>query len=638
MTPERWLQIKTLFDKVLDHPAPQRQEFLDQTCREDDDLRREIESLLECANQIEDDFLAPLESNSATRTPTGFATSDEKTMPGKAELSLGEVIQNRYHIERELGRGGFSIVYLARETLYQAAGGPPISRPVVIKCLLSETIKSAWHHQKFQHEIEALSVIDHPGVVGLLEVGRLASGQPFLVMPFIDGNTLRTVIKPPGMEAAKAMQLIRHLCNALAAVHAKGIIHRDLKPENVMLLTAQTGETQAKLIDFGIAKLSVSQIGATTQQPVGAGTLKYMAPEQMLDGVTSPQSDIFALGIIVFEILTGQRPFDSNAATPFAVSRELSEQHQRGPHQSLAMLRPDLPPAVNDAVSRALAVSMQDRWATTLEFQINLEKAFANALPESESPLPAPVETSQTLGVNPFDTNLSPTNPAAPQSGLALHWQGWLVGFLAVAMLGFGFWRQMAVPDRNGSVPLVQPPPPTVRQNQVGWSLVVQKKIQGKPAGAPFSLFQEPVFSRSEDFLVRLNLTATQAGHLYVINQGPGEMAATEYVKVFPTPTANQNQSEIQAHRLVSIPEKSWLEFKGGTGTEIFWLVWSREPQPELENLPVGKLRPSETEKMRDFLSGQVGVPPGLGQVSNGQNFLEISGNLGVIPLKIERR
>lgn len=316
MTPKRWLQIKSLFHDVLDQPINQRQVFLEEACREDIDLRQEVESLLQCANQIEDDFLAPIEPNSGTRTPTRTDTLNEKTTPGKAELAPGEVIRSRYQIERELGRGGFSIVYLARETLYQAAGGPPITRPVVIKCLLSETIQSAWHHQKFQHEIEALSAIDHPGVVGLLEVGQLATGQPFLVMPFINGTTLRSVIKPPGMETAQAIQLIRHLCNALAAVHAKGIIHRDLKPENVMLMTTQNGEAQAKLIDFGIAKLSVSQIGATTQQPFGAGTLKYMAPEQLLDGITSPQSDIFALGIIVFEILTGRRPFDSKAATP----------------------------------------------------------------------------------------------------------------------------------------------------------------------------------------------------------------------------------------------------------------------------------------------------------------------------------
>lgn len=227
-------------------------------------------------------------------------------------------------------------------------------------------------------------------------------------------------------------------------------------------------------------------------------------------------------------------------------------------------------------------------------------------------------------------------NPAAAQSGLVRYWRGMLLGCLTFAILGLVLWRQLTVPTGTGSFPPAQPP--VVVHNQLGWSLVVQKTMKGKPDGEPFSLSQESVLSRSEDFLIRLNLTATQAGHLYVINQGPGQNAPTEYVKVFPTPTANQNQSAIQPSRVISIPEKSWLEFKGGTGTEIFWLVWSLETQPVLENLPVGKLRSSEAQRVRDFLAGQVAVSPDLGKVTNGQNFIRISGTLGVIPLKLERR
>jgi serine/threonine-protein kinase len=196
---------------------------------------------------------------------------------GAADLSAGQLLKDRYIIERELGRGGFGAVYLARDQQLH-------SKQVVVKVLLGEASKDSWTQRKFQQELEALARIDHPGVVGILDVGQTPTGQAFLVMQFVEGVTLRSIIQSGGIDLGRAAHILRQIGQALDAAHEKGVVHRDLKPDNVMLLSPAKGEEHVKLIDFGIAAVKQSQ-GLQSSQ--GARKPGVSSPLQPFDPLAS---------------------------------------------------------------------------------------------------------------------------------------------------------------------------------------------------------------------------------------------------------------------------------------------------------------------------------------------------------------
>ncbi|HEX8118041.1 MAG TPA: serine/threonine-protein kinase, partial [Pyrinomonadaceae bacterium] len=161
----------------------------------------------------------------------------------------GTVVAGRYLLERELGRGGIGVVYFARDRQL-------MDRPVVVKILLDLVLDAEageWVKRKFRQEVEALARIDHPGVVGVLHAGELADGKPYLVIQYVEGETLRSVMGPEGMELARVAGIVRQIGHALTGAHDRGIYHRDLKPENIMLQPLGDDEEHVKLIDFGIA-------------------------------------------------------------------------------------------------------------------------------------------------------------------------------------------------------------------------------------------------------------------------------------------------------------------------------------------------------------------------------------------------
>jgi TolB-like protein/Tfp pilus assembly protein PilF/class 3 adenylate cyclase/tRNA A-37 threonylcarbamoyl transferase component Bud32 len=310
MTAERWQQIKAIFDSVVECDPPARAEFLRQRCGSDGELQREVESLLAS-------YGAPAALPERPIVGAG-------AMAAAPVLAAPLVLKDRYEVDRELGRGGMSVVYLARDREL-------LAKRVVVKVLLEETSQDAWIRQKFQQEMEALARIDHPGVVGVLDSGLTAEGQRFLVMQYIEGVTLRNAIEPGGMNFVRAAGLIRQIGQALAAAHEKGVWHRDLKPENVML-QCLGGEDHVKLIDFGIAGIQNSQF--TGEKTKVAGSFNYMAPEQM-GGHPCAASDTYALGVVAYEILTGELPEPTGGA-----GLQLPERARRSIRQALS-LRPE---------------------------------------------------------------------------------------------------------------------------------------------------------------------------------------------------------------------------------------------------------------------------------------------------------
>ena len=291
-----------------------------------------------------------------------------------------EVWKNRYLIDRELGRGGVGIVYLARDQQL-------LSKPVVIKVLQDATNPDPYLQKKFKQEIEALARIDHPGVVGVLDVGETPDGKPFLVMQFVEGVNLRSEITSGGMDFRRTAHILHQVSKALAAAHDKGIYHRDLKPENIMVQRSGKAEEYVKLIDFGVAAVVDSRVVQKTQASKIVGTISYMAPEQLM-GRASPTSDIYSLGVIAFEMLTGQRP----------------EVSWSGPAKKPRELRSDIPAEAEEVILTALSFQPEKRPPTPRDFGDQMARALGVEVSVS-SPLPVvpvqapplPPSTSATL-------------------------------------------------------------------------------------------------------------------------------------------------------------------------------------------------------------------------------------------------
>ncbi len=281
---ERWERITRLFDAARALDPPERGAFLDSACGGDAGLRSEFESLL--ANDRYDSFLA---------------------RPASAELSnamrqavalpeAGQVLRGRYRLEARMATGGQALVYRAMDQV--------LSRPVVVKFLRTEGRGDNWLQSRLRQEMEVLARIDHPAVVGVLDSGELDDGSPFLVIEYIEGESLREALRNGPLGPQRAAAILRQTGAALSAVHALGIAHRDLKPENIMLQRLSDGTESVVLIDFGIAKIERSQLDPGTTTVTIAGTARYMAPEQ-LQGESSPASDVYSLALVACEMLCG---------------------------------------------------------------------------------------------------------------------------------------------------------------------------------------------------------------------------------------------------------------------------------------------------------------------------------------------
>lgn len=292
---------------------------------------------------------------------------------------IGEVLEDRYLIERKLGQGGFGVVYLAIDQKM-------ISRKVVVKVMHAEETKNEWSLKKFKQEIEALSRVSHPSIVGIFDSGETPAGIPFIVMQFVDGVSLRSVITPEGMPFWRASNIIAQMGRALSAAHQCGILHRDLKPENVMLQSLEGDDEHVKIIDFGVAKVKNSIVAVSTAKDRAVGTIAYMSPEQLLAQTLTPASDVYTLGVLAYELLTGRRPMNPDSAF------QLLELQRSGIRLKPSDLRPSLPKAAENAILKALSFEPSQRFERARDFCSVLANALTGDEAETEVRSPAKVE------------------------------------------------------------------------------------------------------------------------------------------------------------------------------------------------------------------------------------------------------
>jgi serine/threonine protein kinase len=285
---------------------------------------------------------------------------------------VGSILKDRYYISKELGRGNIGVVFLAHDRQLH-------SKPVVIKVLLDACSENQWFRKKFSQEIEALSRVDHPGVVNVTDSGVTPDGKSFLVMQLIKGENLRAMIRHNGMDFELVAAIVRQAGQALTAAHEQGIIHCDLKPENIMLQDLGEGQYQVKIVDFGVAKVKNSQV---VDAPLGtsvAGSAFYMAPEQY-EGRPCPASDVFALGVIAYEMLTGRRPFNPPS------QYQIIETIRSGVRISPQDLRPAIPDQAQELILKALSFGPACRPQRAREFGEMLAQALTAEEDQGTSP------------------------------------------------------------------------------------------------------------------------------------------------------------------------------------------------------------------------------------------------------------
>lgn len=254
---------------------------------------------------------------------------------------VGRVLADTYQIQRVVGEGGMGRVYEARHLRLRG-------RRFAIKVLHKEYARQPEVVSRFRREAEASSAIAHPNVIDVFDVGTTNDGQPYLVGEFLEGEELAVVLKRAGkFDAATAVHIARQVCRALAAAHAHGVIHRDMKPENVFV-HQKDGTLTAKVIDFGISKTSSNQTHVT-RTGVIMGTPSYMAPEQARGEKTDARTDVYAVGALLYHLLTGRKPFESEDAAVI-LTAVLTEQPLR-------------PRAIDSAIPEALELVVQHAMA-----------------------------------------------------------------------------------------------------------------------------------------------------------------------------------------------------------------------------------------------------------------------------------
>jgi predicted Ser/Thr protein kinase len=293
-----------------------------------------------------------------------------------------------YDIQREVGRGGMGVVYLATDRR--------LGRRVALKVIVPELAADAQFRQRFEREARVAATLEHPHVVPVYEAGE-QDGSLFIAMRFIDGRDLATEVRDHGRLAPDRLaRIVLQVAGALDAAHRSGVVHRDVKPANV-LLTGSGDDEQAYLTDFGLTREAASESGLTlTGQWVG--TVDYAAPEQILGEPTDARSDVYALGCLAFQALTGRPPYQgAPAARLFA--------HMNDPPPSACEARPELRPEVDAALVRALAKKPADRFQSAGD----LGRALAAALAGE-----APIEPEGTVARGPALTGVPAVEPADP--------------------------------------------------------------------------------------------------------------------------------------------------------------------------------------------------------------------------------
>src|SRR5271157_511533 len=414
MTPERWEQVKRLFEAAQELSPAERAPFLNGACPDDPELRNEVESLLSGDRHAGDFLEKPILAEAA---------ETENVAIRVGTLSLGQVLSGRFRVIRFLGQGGMGEVYEARDL--------DLGERVALKTIRPEIASQPLTMARFKQEIQLARRVTHPNVCRMFDLGRhrpppandpSAGVVTFLTMELLEGETLAARLRRVGrMTTAEALPLVQQMAEALAAAHDVGVVHRDFKPGNVMLVPAKSGDGKERAVvtDFGLAKAVVAAEQATSEGPASAvtasghmiGTLAYIAPEQLQGCEATTASDIYALGLVMYEMVAGKHPFPSDALFGGAYQR-LTQ-----PPPSPRVHVPDLDPQWEQAIMSCLEVDPGKRFASARSLAVALSSPRAVAeMPALERGEGSSSPLVGTRAVQQADVAASPATAGSVQA------------------------------------------------------------------------------------------------------------------------------------------------------------------------------------------------------------------------------
>ncbi len=356
MKPERWQQLKQIFQSALERDPAERSAFLNQACDGDPELRREVESLISSHDEA-GESIEMMGAEAATK----MLSAEQSSIEGK--------LIKHYRVLSRIGRGGMGEVFLAQDT--------KLNRKVALKLLRSDLTANEDRLRRFQQEAQAASSLNHPNILTIHEIGQ-DNALHFMATEYVEGETLREHTSRARMSLIQVLEVVVQVASALSAAHQAGIIHRDIKPENVMLRM----DGYVKVLDFGLAKLAepkaIDTMAATlpkvdTAPGLVMGTINYMSPEQARGLAVDARTDIWSLGVMMYEMTAGRQPFEGDTA-----SDVLSLILQKDP-VPLTNSLPEAPAELERIARKALRKDKEERYQTVKDLLIdlrNLRKAL----------------------------------------------------------------------------------------------------------------------------------------------------------------------------------------------------------------------------------------------------------------------
>ena len=306
MTPEKWKQIKDILEQAVEIDERDRSAFLDNACGDDEYLRREVESLLTFDNTNAD----RLEQNAFSTVIRGDADGDSLA---------GQEVGN-YRIVSELGAGGMGTVYLAERS------DGAFEQKVALK-LIKRGMDSTAILKRFINERQILASLEHPNIAHLIDGGAIDGGLPYFVMEYVDGETIAEFALRKNLNLREKLQLFLKVCAAVSFAHQNLVVHRDLKPSNILV----TRDGTPKLLDFGIAKLLKEETADNTATRNFIFTPEYASPEQVRSESLTTATDVYSLGVILYELLTGHRPYKTESRNINEIVRAICETEPERP-------------------------------------------------------------------------------------------------------------------------------------------------------------------------------------------------------------------------------------------------------------------------------------------------------------------
>lgn len=563
---ERMRRIQELFHASLERSGEARAQYLNQACADAPDLYAEVEALL-AAHDEDDDFLASSAQSTAilAEAPTQQLTRQ-----------MGQTISH-YQVISMLGKGGMGEVYLATDN--------SLGRKAALKILPARYTTNADLVHRFEREAKAASALNHPNILTVYEIGKTEESH-FIATELIEGETLRQRIARGALPLDEALDIALQIAAALTAAHEAGIIHRDIKPENIMLRP----DGYVKVLDFGLAKLTETTHApdeSTTQTGLIMGTPSYMSPEQARGQKVDARTDLWSLGVVLYEMVSHARPFGGDSQADLLVAIL-----EREP----MMLPAGLPPELIQIIHLALSKDPNNRYATAREFgqalkAVQHKLAFASELKQftapSEELTRQQLVEAPTLQIAPaIQTDPGNQAPAVLTSAIPAQVPTQLpmrnaarfgfAGVLLALVLGLGLWLWL----RPTTSPALTPTPPETTQpkREFTWWLTAQRMQNGKLEGQSFQSAGRDWFPNGSKF--KFNLISPQTGFLYLLNEGLTTGGVTSLNLLYPTPKSSNNNAAVAANQ----PSQSDnYEFDQHQGEEKFWIVWSAQPIAEIE-------------------------------------------------------